>query len=97
MEKKPIEKTGNETKKVFYGTSAKESKVVGYCLYHHLSLTAKQVKTRKCLKRNCPSLVKNKDHDYWKQPVKGTWSHRNDLAKRNMESKKKNEQKQKQN
>ena len=36
-------KTGKETKKTFYGTNAKESRVVGFCLFHHLSLTARQL------------------------------------------------------
>ena len=80
-------KDKNNLKKSFYGSSAKETKIVGYCRLHHLNLTAKQIKTRKCLKRNCKALDRH-EHEWWKRDtMPKALKHRNDLVKRNMESK----------
>ena len=75
-------------KKAFYGTRVKETKVVGYCRYHHLNLTGQMIKTRKCLKRNCPALDKHTDHAYWnKDKMPSINKERNKVVQKNMESK----------
>ena len=38
-----------------------------YCRLHHCSMTAKQMKKKECLKKQCWHLVKNEGHQYWKQ------------------------------
>lgn len=38
-----------------------------YCKLHHCSMTAKQMKAKNCLQKQCWHLVKNEDHQYWKQ------------------------------
>lgn len=38
-----------------------------YCKLHRCSMTAKQMKAKECLKKQCWHLVKNEGHQYWKQ------------------------------
>ena len=38
-----------------------------YCKHHHCSMTAKQMKAKGCLQKQCWHLVKNEQHQYWKQ------------------------------
>lgn len=38
-----------------------------YCRKHNCHLTVKQMRTRECLKKQCWYLVKNENHDYWRQ------------------------------
>ena len=38
-----------------------------YCNLHHCAMTAKQMKCKECLQKQCWHLVKNEDHPYWKQ------------------------------
>ena len=38
-----------------------------YCKYHHCSMTVKQMKAKGCLQKQCWHLVKNEQHQYWKQ------------------------------
>lgn len=38
----------------------------GYCRLKNCSLTAKQIKSKECLKKNCFHLVKY-DHEFWRQ------------------------------
>ena len=38
-----------------------------YCKLHHCSMTAKQMKAKECLQKQCWHLVKNEKHQYWKQ------------------------------
>lgn len=38
-----------------------------YCKYHHCSMTVKQMRVKGCLKKQCWYLVKNEQHQYWKQ------------------------------
>lgn len=38
-----------------------------YCKLKNCSLTAKQVKSKECLKKHCFHLVKYENHEYWKQ------------------------------
>lgn len=83
-------------KKAFYGTHVKETKVVGYCRYHHLNLTGQMIKTRECLKRNCPHLDKHTEHAYWsKDKMPSINKERNKIVQRNMESKLKPKQQEK--
>ena len=39
----------------------------GYCKLKKCSLTVKQVKSKKCLGKNCWHLVKYENHEWWKQ------------------------------
>ena len=38
-----------------------------YCKLHKCSMTAKQMKKKECLKKQCWHLVKNEGHQYWLQ------------------------------
>ena len=38
-----------------------------YCKLHHCSMTAKQMKAKECLQKQCWHLIKNEQHQYWKQ------------------------------
>lgn len=41
--------------------------VVAWCKYHHCGMTVKQMKCKNCLGKQCRHLVKNEDHQFWKQ------------------------------
>lgn len=41
--------------------------VVGYCRYHKCSMTVKQMRCKECLKKQCHYMIKNEEHQYWKQ------------------------------
>lgn len=43
------------------------SRVVAYCKHHHCGMTAKQMKCKNCLGKNCWYLQKQEEHPYWKQ------------------------------
>ena len=38
-----------------------------YCKYHNCNVTVRQLKQKECLKKQCRHLLKNEDHEYWKQ------------------------------
>lgn len=38
-----------------------------FCLHHHCSMTVKQMRAKGCLQKECWHLVKNEDHEYWRQ------------------------------
>lgn len=38
-----------------------------YCKLHHCYMTVKQMKAKGCLQKQCWHLIKNEDHQYWKQ------------------------------
>ena len=38
-----------------------------YCKLHNCGMTVKQMKTKECLNKQCYHLVRNKDHQIWKQ------------------------------
>lgn len=38
-----------------------------YCGYHKCSVTVKQMRQKECLSKQCKHLVKNEDHQYWRQ------------------------------
>lgn len=40
---------------------------VAYCQHHNCSMTTKQMKAKGCLQKQCWHLVKNEQHQYWKQ------------------------------
>ena len=37
-----------------------------YCNLHHCGMTAKQMRSKECLRKQCWHLVKNEQHDYWR-------------------------------
>lgn len=39
----------------------------GYCKYHLANLTVKQMRAKECLQKECRHLVKNTEHQYWRQ------------------------------
>lgn len=41
--------------------------VAGYCKLHHCSMTVKQMRGKECLAKQCWHLVKNEEHQYWRQ------------------------------
>ncbi|MBP3328242.1 MAG: hypothetical protein J6L91_04980 [Clostridia bacterium] len=50
-----------------YGSEIKESRVVGYCKLHKVSLTATTLRRHECLRKQCNALSKNEEHSYWVQ------------------------------
>ena len=38
-----------------------------YCKFHHYSMTVKQMKAKNCLQKQCRHLVRNDNHQYWRQ------------------------------
>lgn len=38
-----------------------------YCRHHGCNMTAKQMKAKNCLGKQCWHLVKNEEHPYWTQ------------------------------
>lgn len=52
-------------KACLYGTCS--DNVAGYCRYHKCGLTPKQIKCKNCLGKQCYYLVKNTEHDWWRQ------------------------------
>lgn len=47
--------------------NTRSDNVVGYCRHHHASMTVKQMKCKNCLQKECRHLVKNEEHQYWRQ------------------------------
>ena len=41
--------------------------VAGYCKLHHCSMTVKQIRCKECLQKQCWHLVKNEEHQWWRQ------------------------------
>ena len=41
--------------------------VVAYCKYHRCGMTVGQMKCKNCLGKQCHYLIKNEQHDYWRQ------------------------------
>jgi len=41
--------------------------VAAYCRYHRASMTVKQMKCKNCLQKECRHLVRNEEHQYWRQ------------------------------
>ena len=41
--------------------------VAAYCKHHHCGMTVKQMKAKNCLGKQCHYLVKNEEHQYWRQ------------------------------
>ena len=52
-------------KECLFNTSS--NNVVGYCRYHKCSMTVKQMRCKECLKKQCNYMIKNEEHQYWKQ------------------------------
>lgn len=50
-----------------YGSQISRNKSVGYCQHHHAFLTVKTMKGHECLKKQCNSLQKRMEHDFWRQ------------------------------
>ena len=38
-----------------------------YCQHHGCNMTVRQMKAKNCLGKQCWYLVKNEEHNYWKQ------------------------------
>ena len=41
--------------------------VAAYCKHHHCCMTVKQIKTKNCLGKQCWYLIRNEEHNWWKQ------------------------------
>ncbi len=50
-----------------YGSHISRNKAVGYCKYHKAALTTKTLKGHQCLGKQCSSLIKYEEHDFWRQ------------------------------
>ena len=47
--------------------NTKSNNVAAYCKHHHCGMTVKQMRQKNCLGKGCYYLVKNEQHDYWRQ------------------------------
>ena len=49
--------------------NAQSENVVAYCNNpkHSYGMTVKQMKCKNCLGKQCRHLIKNEEHDYWRQ------------------------------
>lgn len=56
-----------ETVKGLYGSEFDKCRSCGYCVHHRKYLTVKQLKQHDCLKKQCFHLIKNTEHNWWKQ------------------------------
>ena len=56
-----------EIVKGLYGSEFEKSRSCGYCLHHHKHLTVKQLRQHDCLQKQCFYLIKNEEHNWWKQ------------------------------
>ena len=56
-----------EAKKGMYCSELSSNHACAFCTYHNCHLTARQMKCKGCLNKQCKNLVKNEDHPYWKQ------------------------------
>ena len=52
-------------KACLFGT--RSDNVAAYCRLHHRNMTVKQMKCKNCLGKECWHLVKNEEHQYWRQ------------------------------
>lgn len=51
--------------RTLYGSHVEYRTCVGYCSFHRLFVTARQLKQKQCLGKECGFLIK-KEHDFWK-------------------------------
>ena len=56
-----------ETVKGLYHNELISSHACGFCKHHNCHLTVKQMKCKNCLQKHCRHLVKNTNHQYWRQ------------------------------
>ena len=50
-----------------YGSQISKNRMVAYCQYHRVALTVKTMKGHECLKKQCNSLQRCREHDFWRQ------------------------------
>lgn len=50
---------------VLYGTCSENC--AGYCKFHSVGITVKQMKQKQCLSKQCRHLEKIESHEYWAQ------------------------------
>ena len=62
-----LEKAKDGLRNVLYNTQALNTKCVAFCWHHHKWLTINQLKTKRCLERQCNALEKRPEHTYWEQ------------------------------
>ena len=60
-----MEEYGEKMQKTLY--NGWSDNCCAYCKLHQCGLTAKQMKGRECLRKQCWHLEKKEDHAYWKQ------------------------------
>ena len=48
-----------------YNTESYFCRCVGYCEFHKAYLTAKQLKTKNCLGKQCDALIRQTSHQFW--------------------------------
>jgi len=46
---------------------SESNNVAAFCRYHDCSMTVKQMRCKNCLQKECRHLVKNEEHQYWRQ------------------------------
>jgi hypothetical protein len=56
-----------EAVKGLYDSEIAAHHACGFCQHHHSYLTVKQMRCKNCLQKECRHLVKNENHQYWRQ------------------------------
>ena len=56
-----------ETVKGMFGSDVSMNHSCGFCRHHSCSLTAKQMKAKNCLGKQCDALERYTNHDFWRQ------------------------------
>lgn len=56
-----------EAMKGMYCSELASNHACAFCKYHNCHLTAKQMRCKDCLNKQCKHFVKNEEHPYWKQ------------------------------
>ena len=46
---------------------SESNNVAAYCQLHRCGITVKQMRCKNCLQKECRHLVKNEEHQYWRQ------------------------------
>lgn len=49
-----------------YGSEITHKHCIGYCCYHRCYVTATQIKTKECLRKQCRALERY-EHEFWRQ------------------------------
>ena len=58
--------TDGKKRLVLYHSHANPSKICAYCQKHKVGMTARQIRKKQCLVKQCYHLQRYDDHSYWR-------------------------------